>query len=322
MFLEDYGIVYPSKTMLNTTSVSPTVIFQDGGVIDREHRRKRLKNIIISRLKDTRDVLETREALSRPWKTGGMEFQPDQVERVMKEIELAKQALAEELKLLRTEQSSAATEQSERLFETTFEKHMEELAEPELSAAGKEELLDMEHGTWNMEHGKAQTIRGEMQPGDRIQENSVPQKIGLNVKEQVAQDTSSMVREGKPRVDSVVTTQSVTPKPRLVGPIDELANMTIEDFRRLGTPVEAAKKIVEKVDLLAADSLLEQKKAIDAWKRSEMYKTYLGIGTESLEKKISVSEVIENRQKRGLVTLTSEEFNQVAEVNRKISFSR
>lgn len=300
--------------MLNTSVQSSPAVQSDDDAVMREHRRKRLKNIIISRLKETRDLLETRDVLGRSWKTGGMEFQQEQIERVVKEIELARVALAEELTILRAEAVANRVERGGAEFETTFEKHMEELAEPELPAAGKEELLAKQASS--VQHPASSVNQIDQKQSWELKAPHLS-RFSLN-----PEPYTLNASEIKPRVDSVVTTQPVIPKPRLVGPIDELANMTIEDFRRLGNPIEATKKIVEKVDLLAADSLLEQKKAIDAWKRSEVYKTYLGIGTESLEKKQSVGEVIEGRQKHGSVTLTSEEFNQVAEVNRKISFSR
>ncbi len=293
--------------MLNTSGQSSPATQSDDDAVMREHRRKRLKNIIISRLKETRDLFETRDVLGRSWKTGGMEFQPEQIERVVKEIELARVALAEELTILRAEAAANRVEQGGAEFETTFEKHMEELAEPELPAAEKEELLAKQASSVNQIDQKQSW---ELKASHLSRFSLNPEPYTLNAS------------EIKPRVDSVVTTQQTAYKPRVLGPIDELANMTIEDFRRLGAPVEASKKIIEKVDLLAADSLLEQKKAIDAWKRSEVYRIYLAIGTESLEKKIAVNDVIESRKKSELSTLTPDEFNQVAEVNRKISFSR
>jgi len=308
--------------MLKTPSRQPPAAQNDDDAAVRDHRRKRLKNIIISHLKDARDVLETREALSRSWKTGGMEFQPEQVERVMKEIELARAVLDEELRLLRIEAQSNQQNNTAFEFEKTFETHMTELSEPELPPAEKGALLEPEHWGESRIEPHGTSTRSSVHSQGLV---NVPQDIrraGIVYDSTPANQNDKITNKGKSFVDSVATSQVPRFKTRVLGPIDELANMTIEDFRRLGPPAEAMKKIVEKVDLLAADSLFEQKKGIDAWKRSEVYRTYLSLGAESLEKKIPVADVIEQRKSIGDQTLTVDEFNAVAEVNQRISFSR
>ena len=88
---------------------------------------------------------------------------------------------------------------------------------------------------------------------------------------------TALSASGRPKMEDIKFT------PKLYGPIDELASLDVSDFRRLGKdPEMAAQKIMNKLDLLAEDSLGKKKEGIDALHSSELYKTY----TEILKKSV------------------------------------
>lgn len=114
--------------------------------------------------------------------------------------------------------------------------------------------------------------------------------------------------------------EGISPQPRIYGPTDQLKSISLVDWRRWGTPREAALKIEDKINLLAEDSLVKKAEGIKAWKESEVNRLYLEIGEESINKGQAVEEIVKSRQKAGEKTLSAEEFNAVVELNQKLRF--
>jgi len=130
-------------------------------------------------------------------------------------------------------------------------------------------------------------------------------------------------------IQNVYHTSTPTPKPmteeirvtpKIYGPIDELKTITIEDWRRWGTAKEGEKRILDKINLLAEESLVKKSQGITAWKNSAVNHMYLDIGTEAIDNGLSVDQVIAKRQQEGRPSLTIEEFNAVSELNQKLRF--
>ncbi|MFA5175549.1 MAG: hypothetical protein WC430_04005, partial [Patescibacteria group bacterium] len=123
-----------------------------------------------------------------------------------------------------------------------------------------------------------------------------------------------------PREPAMAKMEEIKVTPRVSGPIEELQGITLQDWRRWGNSEQAVQKIKEKIDLLGEESLVKKSEGIKAWKESEINKLYLDIGTESIDKGISVSEVIALRQKENRKTLNEEEFDKVVELNQNLRF--
>ena len=115
--------------------------------------------------------------------------------------------------------------------------------------------------------------------------------------------------------------QEVRARPRVVGPVEELGLITLEDFRRLA-PVApaAADKVREKVELLTDESLLKRSEGVAAWKSSPVHQLYLAVGRECMEKGGTVKQVILDWQARKRAVLTPEEFDAIADVNQKLAY--
>lgn len=107
----------------------------------------------------------------------------------------------------------------------------------------------------------------------------------------------------------------------ITGPIEEIKNLSLVDFRRLGVnPDEAAGRIWEKINLLEDESLIKKDEGTKAWRQSEIYRLYLTIGAESMAEKKSVNQVILERKAAGKPFLLPEEFNAVADLNRRLTY--
>jgi len=126
------------------------------------------------------------------------------------------------------------------------------------------------------------------------------------------------LQSNKPIVHDIKIPQSDI---RLVGPVEELQILNLVKFRRLaGNAVEATEKIKEKIDLLEEKSLAEKAKGVVAYKNSELNKIYLRIGNTSINEGRSVEEVIDSLNQKGEKILTKEEFDAIADLNKKLRF--
>ncbi len=142
-----------------------------------------------------------------------------------------------------------------------------------------------------------------------------------------ALSTKSMPQQST--IQNVYHTTAPTPKPvmeeirvtpKIYGPIDELKTITMEDWRRWGTAKEGSKRILDKINLLAEESLVKKSQGITAWKNSAVNRMYLDIGTEAIDNGLSVEQVIAKRQQENRPALTIEEFNAVSELNQNLRF--
>jgi hypothetical protein len=103
---------------------------------------------------------------------------------------------------------------------------------------------------------------------------------------------------------------------RLMGPLDELSGMRLQDFRRLShDPEEAAKKLLAKIELLAAESYEKRTEGVAAWRSSPLMALYLAITREALDVGIPLQEVLEARQKESPEMLSLAECQAIRSLN-------
>jgi len=134
-----------------------------------------------------------------------------------------------------------------------------------------------------------------------------PAETKFEVKQPLIRKTMSEVR---PRVEDVKFTA------QLVGPIDELAVLKIEDFRRLAKePEVAAKKIMAKLGLLEEESLTKKAEGIKALKSSPLYKVYSDIMNQAIKEGKSIEQVTEENP-----IITMAEFKAIMELNKSLKY--
>ena len=105
------------------------------------------------------------------------------------------------------------------------------------------------------------------------------------------------------------------------GPIDELENMTIIEFRRIAAdPKVIIRKIKEKIDLLEEQGFSKKMEGISAWHKSEVNRFYRLLGQTSMSEGKPIEEIIRTRLFAGKPTLSLDEFEAVMELNRQLRF--
>lgn len=107
----------------------------------------------------------------------------------------------------------------------------------------------------------------------------------------------------------------------LTGPVEELATMTLQNFRRLAPgPAQQAEKILAKISLLEKDSITKKAQGIEAWRSSTVYRLYLSLGEESLKTAKNITTIIQEKQKINQETLSAEEFAAISDLNKNLRF--
>jgi len=139
------------------------------------------------------------------------------------------------------------------------------------------------------------------------------------------QKTDWLVTDLKPRKrqsggDAVVAVRRETaPRPVTLGPVEELERLDLEEFRRFGKIAkQAVSKLYQKIDLLGDESIELKASAIKAWHRSPLYKMYVQTGQQSMETGKSIEDIL--RQDVSGNTLSIDEFQAIADLNRKLNF--
>ncbi len=161
----------------------------------------------------------------------------------------------------------------------------------------------------------------------------VPEKPAMTIKP---------VAPVAPRVETPVFNDSALPKVRrpvtiepvkvsapiraarpakVMSRIDELAAMTVEEFRQLDAdPRVRAAKVLQRINNLAKESLARKAQGMAAWRTSQVYQTYLTMGHHGLEHSRNLSQIVQELQQENKPYLTAEEFEAMTDLNKQLRF--
>jgi hypothetical protein len=105
-------------------------------------------------------------------------------------------------------------------------------------------------------------------------------------------------------------------EPKLYGPLDELAAMSLADFRRLSKdPWQSIRKISGKLGILEGESMVRKNEGVKALKSSPLYNIYADIMNRALVEGKSFEQVI---AERGDINIT--EFKAIMELNKSLKY--
>lgn len=122
-------------------------------------------------------------------------------------------------------------------------------------------------------------------------------------------------KQGKVKMDDVKFV------PKLTGPVDELQEMNLLNFRRLAAdPEVAANKIKEKLDFLEDEGYSQRLKGIEAWRLSPLNKMYLSVGNESISNNKPIDEILEEKKAGPQDFITQNEFDAIMQLNKDLRF--
>jgi len=318
-------------------------IIKKSGLIINPDLRTRFLSIIVSGLKEVRKIIEVRERLMADSKIGGVGLKLEDAENIINLISAEKKKrtnavvvqaapkflenttapevllpAAPELKELASSQPPSPPQNLP--IAETVEKKLDLVKPVIVTAAVKpaqsiqiEKPKVLAPTTSDIKPIQASTIK--IVP----QEKAAP-KVELQEKPPVQPKTPvtnaiPQTPSGRAQVSDVVY------RTRLIGPIEELSGMDLINFHRLSPkPKVAIDKIKSKIELLGGEGHSKKMQGVQAWQKSPLNQLYVAILNEGIKNIKPVKQIIEERKKNNLETLTSDEFQEIMEFNRSLHY--
>ncbi|MFH1597925.1 MAG: hypothetical protein ABIB97_02535 [Patescibacteria group bacterium] len=281
--------------------VTTEIVSANNLTFDDEIYRKRLVAIVNSRLKDIRDFLETKDMLSRPIKVGGMGYEQTLTQKILDTIE------AEATKLHGHPLAKVHTKKK--------------VAPPAVKPILPKEIRQSKPKA-PVPESTAPKIADAPKP---IQPKVVSQPIRRTVP--MRAPTKPTVISSIPQVKRPIVEgerpkiEDIKKLPKVMSPIDEIREMDLGDFRRLGTDARGrVNKLIEKLEILEEESYAKKAQGKDAWKKSRIYMLYLEIGQQSMVQAKPIEEIVAVRAQQNLPTINFDEFEAIADFNKTLRF--
>ena len=321
--------------------------------ISDERLIPRLQTILTSRLKEIRDVVECREVLLRPVAAGGMGLSPEAAEAMLRTIErhveeyhslkrqghdLAVAAVAYATGAPNSGVASNFTPGAAAAVPVTPAAPAQATAairltplppEVPLSTLPLPPVVTSAMATAATPPQRSPAPKVQVQPTAQAKP-PVPASPGAAlplVPEALLEQapgvtpTASPSESLPPLVDATPPMEPVRFRPKLTGPLEELREMTLMDFRRLDpNPRNATDRISEKIALQEQQSFAMKAKAIAAWRQCEIFRLYADLAGEAMSGKQAIAEVIGRWQAAGTASLTAAEFEAIADFNQTLRF--
>jgi hypothetical protein len=305
----------------------------------------RLKNIIIARLKDVRDDLETKDNLTKEQGVGGLGITSGEADNLIKIIKEAKKSGSSEgigemppkvfSSLVNKTKVSDSIKQNLPIFieedgvpVVKLPQDMMKIdeflpAEQKVKsekAETKAEILPIEPKndiikTMRDDLASLSSDTSRQNKATDFKEDPQPRPLPYVASSDIPATVINNKNLQKPSLDDVNF------KKQSFGPIEELENMTIIEFRRISAdPRIAVNKVKEKIDLLENQGFGKRVEGIDAWHKSEVNRFYRLLGQASMSEGKPIEEIIRSRLLSGKPTLSFDEFEVIMELNRQLRF--
>ncbi|MFA5130149.1 MAG: hypothetical protein WC477_04515 [Patescibacteria group bacterium] len=148
-----------------------------------------------------------------------------------------------------------------------------------------------------------------------IPERNVPTQQVIKVSAETMRMQEKAPVNLRPKVEDVQPPSSSTSR-GLVGPVQEIGNITLDRFRRLSAkPADAANRIRALIDLLAEESFEKRILGIQAWRSCPLQKQYLGLVAKAFSSRLPVNTVADQLRTKGEQVPTAEEITAIVTLN-------
>jgi hypothetical protein len=148
-----------------------------------------------------------------------------------------------------------------------------------------------------------------------ISTNHLAEAVREATKNTVVSSRPAAFSESRPRMDDV------KPRPKVMGPLEELRFLDLVNFRRLGAnPKEITSKIVSRIKLLEKDGYDRMVEGVKAWRQSPVNRIYVRLAQESVANGRTLRETIAARQAEHKETLSMEEIEAIVSMNSQLMF--
>lgn len=246
--------------------------------------QKRFQSVAEARLKEIRNTIETRDMLGRPPKIGGLGLAPELVQALIADLETAARRIRDELPKPIPPPP----------------KPIPPVAPPPPRVPAPPPVFKPAPTT-----PAPPPLRSIPPPPPPIRRPAIQRPIA---------------EAHRPVLEDI--RRPAAPAPRLVGPVEELGGLTLDDFRNLGdnNAAGSVRKVFSKINLLGQESFARKAEGIKAWRQSPVYQLYLEQSSESLETGRAIGEIVRARQARGQPSLTETELHAIIDLSKRLRF--
>lgn len=303
------------KKQVNYDNIINATAKEIGVNFSSEDLRKRFFGVMATYLKGIRNKVDTKQALSKDINSGGLNFSEIYADNI---LVLADQKRIEEEK----KQENTPSQVGEIAIESARDMDYDFKNMPHYAKATRGKPLTDKALDDGLAISKKEILTDsksiEIESSEKIIENkkeiSKPLKFKFEIAKRAALKRPEM-KSGKVKMDDVKHV------PKLLGPIDELREMDLLNFRRLSDDFTGrVKKISEKIEFLEEENYAQRLAGIKAWRQSKLNKMYLDIGRESIGASKGINVIIKARQEKGEDCLNEEEFLTIMELNKKLRY--
>lgn len=259
---------------------------------DKETFLRRANALITSRLRDVRTKTDLRGYLGRPFKVGGLGLNPEILDKASGLIE-------DEYNKLH---SQSAPKIAPRPAPVEPVAVMEAPLPPSVAPrpAIKEEAPPA-----------PEPVIPKPAPKPVVKIEPVPDA------QRVIRPVRSAPVSDKPRVEDIKSAPGRDGGPRTISAVDELKLLTIEDWRQYGTPDEAMKNVLQKVELLGKESITAKGQGIRMFRESALFQQYVALGRATLAQGKKLADALADKTINP-GNITQDEFFAIALLNGKL----
>jgi len=277
----------------------------------------RCKQIIDSRLRDVRSAQDTQKSLERAVADGGLGVQGRQLADIMQVIEEGYESFMQKAR------EKIVAERAQFV-----EKNQAKFTQKDSRAEQEEKLLTKKYIEMTGKMPDAHVSPAESSSARVSAGKSVQQSLedrSKNIDTQKVRAVIEATKMGQSVAPKPVSTtrpvmKDIVPQKRLMGPVDELRQLSLVDFRRMGKTVDQASDyILRTVQLLEDQGYDKRVEAIRAWQSSPFYRMYLSLVSLAMQEGTSLEDV-RAKQEDSIETLSKEELAAVMQLNKQLRF--
>lgn len=301
-----------------------------------EELNSRFKKIMETYLKGIRNKIDTKQTLIKTVDSGGLSMDPIYVDNILLvadkiNLEIIPEQKKEDEKIDRLNLRNSGVRDFDYDFGSLGKKH--ETDKDNLHFTDEGSILQANSENENAKEAKIKEEKtdndlidlsgGNEKKGEKYarEESLLNAEEGFTIKEENSAPVNNIANARQNARQNKARLQDVKFKPKLTGPIEEIGELDLTNFRRLNPDPEiATEKIKQKIKLLEDENYAKSLSGKKSWRSSPINQLYLAIGQQSLAEKKAVPEIISDRQANGQEALSYEEFDALVRLNKALKY--
>lgn len=286
----------------------------------------RFKQILRTYVKGIRTAIDTKITFKKPFDSGGLSFDEESVEKIMS---IASGVLAEDIPAPSLKPQKISVPEDVLAYKEDDTKNdnissLKNIGVRDVDYDFSRVIKKNEEQKIKQAEAQKENSHAEMPASDEEKNEAVEYIFSEEAPATTTNVRQTFEPSGKVRMDDIkyVPVYGSKHESAVMTPIDELRNMDLLTFRRLGQQdaFRAVTKIKSKIDLLEEEDYNKKIEGIKAWRMSPVNKLYLGIGEQSISQNKAVDVIMAERKFANQEVFSTQEFEAIMDLNKKLRF--